>query len=101
MADETTPTKGKRDAQSFDTTGPTSAKGDEGPLSQQAQAEQSLTDEDKPVIIKTVLSDLNTDHDKATSATIVNAWDGEEVEAENGLPYEGVSANWVKLQTKD
>lgn len=102
MAETESETTGKarggrpKEVESFDTTGPTSEQ-TEAPVTQAAQAEASLSD---AKVIKTVHETVSGGPD-AVQPLKVNATDGDVVEAANGLPYAGVSADWVKLPTKD
>ncbi len=78
------------------------AVGGTAPSTQTQKAEATSLGADEPVIVKTVLAGVNEDTDEARPQTIVNANDGEELEAPgNGLPYEGVSENWVQLKPED
>ena len=69
-------------------------------LSQSAEAEKSLLDNKEPVVVRTV-EDTEGSDAKAEGQQEVNSNEGEVIIASNGLPYEGVSADWVRLEPKD
>lgn len=91
----------KSKVETFATTGPDSESGAAAEnLPQAAQAEKSLLDNSEPVIVRTVAGDQEGS-ESTESALIVNADEGDVLLAANGLPYEGVSADWVHLEPKD
>jgi hypothetical protein len=72
----------------------------EEPTSPQVQAEKSLTESDEPFVVRTI-SEEEFGSERPDGPPRVNGTDGEDVEAANGLPYRGVSEDWVRLTPKD
>lgn len=89
-----------KNVESFPTTGPDSESEGE-PRSARAEGEHSLLDTDEPVVVKVTEDNVEGGEAAESGAIESNPNDGEEIIAENGLPYVGVSADWVKLPTKD